>query len=386
VSIDGERQLKILSITPTYLPEVGGIESFVRELATRISRGGSQVDVAHVSASHPAFAVSEMDGINVYRVPIVGNRLVGYARGLGRLASGYDLLHVHDPQLMLLTANVMLQCRDIPAVLSPHGGFRHTAQHQAFKQFHERFLMRRLLRHYRKILPGSDSDMSYFSAFTDHLEKNEPGVNFSKFGSGRSTGVPDPARWIYWGRWSRNKRIDAVIDTIALARDNGIAIDLLIAGPDFDKLGESLQAKIDSLGLGASIRMRPYIEDAALMDELQQRTVFITGSEYEGFGIGIVEAMAAGKIVVCRDIRPINGFVDKSETGFFLDFDNGPNDLATLREITSLDAARCEAMSAAAQRKAKRYDWEPVALRFAELYAKALCGPGRTAPSAPAGD
>ncbi len=62
-----------------------------------------------------------------------------------------------------------------------------------------------------------------------------------------------------------------------MARDNGIAIDLLIAGPDFDKLGESLQGKIDSLRLGDSIKMRPYIEDAALMQELQQRTVFITG-------------------------------------------------------------------------------------------------------------
>ncbi|MDM0076269.1 glycosyltransferase family 4 protein [Variovorax sp. J2P1-59] len=370
--------MKILSITPTYFPEVGGIESLVRELATRVSRGGTQVDVAHVSANHAAFSVSEMDGVMVYRVPITGNRLVGYARGLGRLAAGYDLLHVHDPQLMVLTANIVLQCRGVPAVLSPHGGFHHTGQHQAFKWLHERFLMRTLLRHYRKVLPGSDSDMTYFARFSDNIAKNEPGINFAKFQSGRTAGTPDPTRWIYWGRWSRNKRIDAVIDTVAMARDNGIAIDLLIAGPDFDKLGESLQARIDSLQLGGSVKMHPYIEDAALMQELQQRTVFITGSEYEGFGIGIVEAMAAGKIVVCRDIAPINGFVDKSETGFFLDFDKGPKDLATVREIAGLAPSRCDAMSDAAQRKAKRYDWESVALRFADHYAKALSGQGQS--------
>ncbi|MDM0109391.1 glycosyltransferase family 4 protein [Variovorax sp. J22R24] len=369
--------MKILSITPTYFPEIGGIESVVRELAMCMSRGGTQVDVAHVSANHSVFSASEMDGIKVFRVPVTGNRLVGYARGLGRLASGYDLLHVHDPQLMMLTGNVLLQCRNIPAILSPHGGFHHTGQHQAFKRLHERFLMRRMLRHYRKILPGSDSDMAYFGAFSDNIEKSEPGISFAKFQNGRSTGAPDPTRWIYWGRWSRNKRIDAVIDTVAMARDNGIAIDLLIAGPDFDKLGESLQARIDALQLGGSVRMHPYIEDAALMQELQQRTVFITGTEYEGFGIGIVEAMAAGKIVVCRDIEPIKGFVDKSETGFFLDFDNGPQDLAIVREITGMEPARCEAMSLAAQRKAKRYDWESVAMRFAEHCAKAVSGQGQ---------
>jgi alpha-1,3-mannosyltransferase len=371
--------MKILSITPTYFPEVGGIESLVRELAMRTSGNGVQVDVAHVSAKNPAFSMSEMDGINVYRVPVIGNRLAGYARGFGRLAARYDLLHVHDPQLMMLTGNVLLQCRHVPAVLSPHGGFHHTKQHRAIKWLHEHVLMRRLLRHYRKILPGSTSDLAYFSAFSDKVEKCEPGINYAKFQSGRTAGTPDPTRWIYWGRWSRNKRIDAIIDTVAMARDHGIAIDLLIAGPDFDNLGESLQAQIGALQLGASVRMRPYIEDAALMQELQQRTVFITGSEYEGFGIGIVEAMAAGKIVACRDIEPINGFVDRGTTGFFLDFDMGAGDLAVVREITRMDARRCSALAEAAQVKAKDHDWEVVARKFSRHYAEALAGEGRGA-------
>lgn len=366
--------MKILSITPTYFPEVGGIESLVRELALRTSVNGVQMDVAHVSAKHPEFSVSEMDGIKVYRVPVVGNRLAGYARGFGSLAAGYDLLHVHDPQLMMLTSNVLLQCRNVPAVLSPHGGFRHTGKHRAIKWLHERLLMRRLLRHYLKVLPGSTSDMEYFSAFSDNLDKCEPGINYAKFQDGRSTGAPDPTRWIYWGRWSHNKRIDAVIDTVAMARDRGIAIDLLIAGPDFDNLGESLRAQIGALQLEDSVRLHPYIEDAALLHELQQRTVFITGSEYEGFGIGIIEAMAAGKIVVCRDIAPINGFVDRGESGFFLDFGLGEKDLAVMREITSLDTQRCSAMSNAAQVKAKGYDWESVARRFSDHYARALAG------------
>ncbi|MBT2325787.1 glycosyltransferase [Variovorax paradoxus] len=366
--------MKVLSITPTYFPEVGGIESMVRELAVRISRGDVQVDVAHVSANHQAFSVSEMDGVRVYRVPVVGNRLAGFARGFGRLAAGYDLLHVHDPQMMMLTGNVLLQCRKVPAVLSPHGGFRHTSRHRAVKWLHEHVMMGPLLRHYRMILAGSDSDESYFRTFSDNLVRCEAGINYAKFQAGRTAGTPDPTKWIYWGRWSRNKRIDALIDTVAAARDRGVAIDLLIAGPDFDNLGESLQAQIGALQLEEAVRMHPYIEDAALLQELRQRTVFITGSEYEGFGIGILEAMAAGKIVLCRDIAPINNFVDKGATGFFLDFDMADKDLAVIRELASLDAERCTAMMDAAQAKAKAYDWESVALKFAEQYTQALRG------------
>jgi len=369
--------MKILSITPTYFPEVGGIESVVRELAVRSSGNGSQVDVAHVSAQHKGFSVRELDGIKVFRVPVLGNRLAGYARDFGRLAAGYDLLHVHDPQLMMLTGNVLLQCRGIPAVLSTHGGFRHTAKHRTIKWLHEHLLMRRLLRRYHKVLASSESDTAYFSRFSDKVEKCENGIAFSKFQGGRLSGTPDPAKWIYWGRWSRNKRIDAVIDTVAMARDQGIAIDLLIAGPDFDNLGESLQAQIGALQLDDSVKLHPYIEDAALLHELQQRTVFVTGSEYEGFGIGILEAMAAGKIVLCRDMAPINGFVEPSVSGFFLDFDIGARDLAVVREITGLDAARSTAMSNAAQQRAKRYDWDVVAQTFSAHYAQALAAPSR---------
>lgn len=364
--------MKILSITPTYFPDVGGIESVVRELALQMTGKSLQVDIAHVSAKHPSPSMSRIDGLDVYRLPVLGNRLAGYARGLGALAADYDLLHVHDPQLMMITGNVLMQCGRIPAVLSTHGGFRHTRRLRAFKWAHERLLMRILLKHYRKILAVSESDAAYFGGFSERVEKCENGIAFAKFQQGLNTGTPDPSKWIFWGRWSRNKRIDTVIDTVALARDHGIAIDLLIAGPDFDQLGDGFKAKIEALQLGDQVRLHPYIADADLMRELQARTVYVTGSEYEGFGVGILEAMAAGKIVLCRDIEPINAFVEPGVNGFFLDFEAGPADLAVIREVAGLDAQRCGAMSKAAQARAKRHDWEVVADQFSAHFAAAL--------------
>ena len=365
-------ELKILSITPTYFPEVGGIESVVRELALQLTGKSLRVDIAHVSAKHPAPSMSRIDGLDVYRLPVLGNRLVGYARGLGALAAGYDLLHVHDPQLMMITGNVLLQCGRIPAVLSTHGGFRHTRRLQAFKWAHERLLTRPLLKHYRRILAVSESDAGYFGGFSAGVEKCENGIAYAKFQQGLITGSPDPSKWIFWGRWSRNKRIDALIDTVALARDHGIVIDLLIAGPDFDQLGDRFKAQIEALHLGQQVTLHPYIADADLMNELQARTVYITGSEYEGFGVGILEAMAAGKIVLCRDMEPINAFVEPGVSGFFLDFEGGPRDLSVIREVADLGVQRCSAMSSAAQARAKRHDWDVVADQFRVHFTAAL--------------
>jgi len=84
--------------------------------------------------------------------------------------------------------------------------------------------------------------------------------------------------------------------------------------------------------------------------------------------------MAAGKIVACRDMEPINGFVQHEVNGFFLAFDGSKKDLDVVRRIAGLDPDRCTTMSEAAQTTAKRYDWDSVARQFTEHYNTALNG------------
>lgn len=364
--------MRILSITPTFHPNIGGLEAVVREIAVRTCRSGqATMDVAHVATEHPAFAQDTVDGVTVFRVPVLGNRLLGYARGLGTLARGYDLLHVHDPQLMMLSANVIAQCGRIPAVLSTHGGFRHTRRFAFVKSMHEKLAMRRVLSHYRQVLAVSQSDYDYFRDRTEHIDKCEIGIDWSTFQQGVSPQVPAPTRWIYWGRWSTNKRIDAVIDAVAQARELGIAVDLLICGSDFDGLGPALAAQIQALKLEPQVTLQPYADHATLMQALRERAVFVTGTEYEGFGLGIIEAMAAGKVVVCRDMEPINGFVD-ARNGFYLRFDRSEADAATLRTIAALTPEAWSALSAAAQARARTYDWSAMIDRILAHYQRAV--------------
>jgi len=48
------------------------------------------------------------------------------------------------------------------------------------------------------------------------------------------------------------------------------------------------------LDLQDAVRFEPYLDKAALHAELAQRGVYITASEHEGFGLSLVEALAAG--------------------------------------------------------------------------------------------
>lgn len=369
--------MKVLAITPAFFPQLGGVEQVALELALRVRRHGVQMDIAHVASGLNRLTES-VQGINVHRVPLHGNRFLGWAPALPALARGYDLLHVHDPQLLAITANVRATCASIPAVLSTHGGFWHTNRKYLLKRIYELTLLPGATQHYRRVLASSVGDFEYYHRFVDRIELCTNGVDVKRFNNVRFNGRAGLHRWIYWGRLSDNKRVDLVIDYVAYARRLGHAAELLICGQDVDGHMPALRAQVERLDLESAVRFESYLDDAALSQELADRRIYITASEYEGFGLSVVEAMAAGLIVVCRNMAPLNSFFADGRSGWALRFDGSAADLRRLNELLSSPASKVQEMAAEARQAARKYDWDLVAPQFVQHYRQVLSDePGR---------
>lgn len=366
------RLLRVLSVTPAFLPHRGGLGQMVFELAQRVRHHAVLMDVVHVAPEYDQASEETMNGVRVYRLPLRGSRVLGFAPGLAKIVRQYDLVHAHDPQLLAITQNLMVTNRATPAVLSTHGGFWHTQQHAWIKRLYERTVLRNFLNHYERVLASSEADYSYYRALTDRAVLCSNGVPVEHFGSVPSLDVRPLTRWIYWGRLSRNKRLERVIDTVAVARRLGHPVELLICGQDFDGLKPRLQQRIERRGLQEHVRIEGERSDADLLKELATRGVYITASEHEGFGISVVEAMAAGLVVLCRDLSPLNGLVKRGQTGDFLRFDNSQGDRQVLDRVLSMPAVAARAWSAAARQAAQPHDWRFAAKRFARHYRDVL--------------
>ena len=363
--------MRVLSITPTFFPAQGGIERVVLELASRVHNYDIKMDVAHVAAGLER-ASETIFGVTVHRIPLYGNRAVGWAPTLNKVARSYDLLHVHDPQLMAVTANVRYTCGSLPAVLSTHGGFWHNDRHYLLKHLYEATLLRGAAGHYRRVLASSVGDYNYFQRYVTRISLCSNGVNVKQFNEGQPRTRRNLLRWIYWGRLSRHKRVDLVIDYAAYARKKGFPVDLLVCGQDVEGLMPDLHAQVDRLGLRSAVRFEAFLEDAALRAELLERSVLVTASEHEGFGLGVVEAMAAGLIVICRDMVPLNSFMSHGISGWFQRFDGKAEDLDSLAELLSMSPDKAAAISAAARQSAREYDWDIAVARFVGHYRDVL--------------
>jgi alpha-1,3-mannosyltransferase len=363
--------VKILAITPTFYPSLGGLEQVVLELALRVGEHGVQMDVAHVAPGLDH--VSEtVQGVTVHRLPLYGNRVLGWAPALRKLAQGYDLLHVHDPQLMAISANVRYNCGGKPAVLSTHGGFWHTNRGYILKRIYESTMVRGAAGHYQRVLASSVGDYDYFKQYVDRISLCSNGVHVKQFNAVVPSERRSLFKWIYWGRLSRNKRLDLVIDYAADARRRGFPIDLLVCGRDFDGLMPALKAQVERLQLGGCVRFEPFLDDEALRAELTARSVYITASEHEGFGLSVVEAMAAGLVVICRDMVPLNSFIEHGSSGWLQQFDGSTADLERLAQLLSSTPEKVATMSNAARQAASAHDWEVAVPRFVCHYREAL--------------
>ncbi len=364
--------MKVLHVTPAFHPQVGGIELVVQNLAVHSKRLGIDAEVLHIATDVAAPSTLTLEGVKVTKLPLRGHRLIGYAPGLAKALDGFDVLHVHDPQLMAISANLMLSSNAAPRVLSTHGGFHHTEKLSAFKQLHEKLMLRHMLAPYKLVLATSQTDAAYFGAYTDRLRVTGNGIDVERYRVPDRPADGDVHRWIYWGRLSANKRIDCLLDCAEQLKARGQRVDLLIAGRDVDGRAQAFQARIDGAGLGDSVRIAPPLSDAALRAELRTRSVFITASEYEGFGLTLLEAMAAGLLVVCRDVAPMNDFVTSGVNGLCLKFDGSAQDIDSLVALLQMTSGEQQAMRASSIAFADTYDWPRISERFISAYREVL--------------
>ncbi|MEK7405763.1 MAG: glycosyltransferase family 1 protein [Acidobacteriota bacterium] len=120
----------------------------------------------------------------------------------------------------------------------------------------------------------------------------------------------------------------------------------------------AVERQIAALALGDSVRLTGWIPRAELYDLFRDAAGFVYPSSFEGFGLPVLEALAAGIPTACSSIEPLASLAGEAA----LQFD--PGDQAALLDamlrLVSDDPLRAR-LSAAGPRQASRYSWRKCA-------------------------
>lgn len=108
------------------------------------------------------------------------------------------------------------------------------------------------------------------------------------------------AGWIAVARLTRQKRIDLVLDAVALLRRDGHAAPLTLVGDGPERA--ALEARARELGLGSTVHFEGTQPPSVVAERLQSADLAIFAAEREGYGLAAAEALMAGvPVVACTD-------------------------------------------------------------------------------------
>jgi glycosyltransferase involved in cell wall biosynthesis len=174
------------------------------------------------------------------------------------------------------------------------------------------------------------------------------------------------AVWLAVGRVAPNKALEHTIAALAVARQtNDRGASLRIVGkPATDAYERALRRYVADLGLEDAVTFTGYASDAAVAAAYTSADVLVVTSEHEGFGVPVVEAMAAGLPVVAYDQGAVPEVL--GDAGVLVS-SRDPYALADAIGSLLADPTRRTALAEAGRRRFAELDLPNAADRFVDL-------------------
>jgi glycosyltransferase involved in cell wall biosynthesis len=194
--------------------------------------------------------------------------------------------------------------------------------------------------------------VKYYGLRAEEIRLVPLGVEEIFFEIGRQRGATEPFL-LAVSTLHPHKNFDRLVRAFAAFHRSRPEFKLVIAGlRGFH--AAALERLIADLGLSDAIRLTGWIPREELLSLYRRCHAFISATLFEGFGLPVLEALAAGVPAACSAIEPLKSIAGAAALWF------DPADemaiLDAMRQITSDEAVRAR-LSAAGPVRASQFTW-----------------------------
>lgn len=367
--------IRLLHVVRQYAPMVGGLEDFVRNLVARQKGRFASVQVLTLDRlfTHPDRRLPEdviIDGIPVHRIPYYGSSRYPLAPAVFSSLGQSDLIHVHAVDFFFDALALAKPFHRRKLVATTHGGFFHTEQSVGFKKVWLNSMTRLSSRFYDGIACCSNNDLEMFRKLAPSRARLiENGVDLSKFHD--ASAFAPVKRLVTIGRFSANKRLDRTLDALQSLVRGDPTWQLDIIGSPSDLSATDLEELTAARGLTGHVHLHLGLSDAAVRDVLSRSSIFVSASEYEGFGIAMIEALSAGLMPVVQPNTAFRALAQRHPMVHLADFADPEQAAGTIAHVMA-ELERTPTLRMSAVVSAEQHAWSTTIGHYDELYMDAL--------------
>jgi glycosyltransferase involved in cell wall biosynthesis len=365
----------------------GGVETTVRKVTAGLKAAGEDVQVFASDLFDESGWVRRADyppvveGVPVHRFPVYKRLIPGLTlplmTGLVRAldAAHPQVIHAHSHRYgHVMEAAAVARARDVPLVVSTHYhpadrgeprlkkgllrvqdfGFGATAYRVAGALVVETALEARLV---SEFAPGN------------RVRIIPPGVDLEGWRREPPVVRPRalPARYLlYAGRVAPNKGLEHLIGALSLLPAPE-RIPLVILGRDWGEQ-TALESLARSLGVVDSVVWLGHVADEPEFRAIYRgAAIFILPSEWEAFGLVLLEAMAAEVPIIASSVGGVPEVLEGGQDGMLVPYGD-PAAIAEAIRTLIADPSRARSLVRAGTKRVEGLTWDSAVQRHLSLY------------------
>lgn len=381
--------MNILLINYEFPPLGGGGGSFSRDLAEELTRTNNNVDVL-TSGFSDLDKEETVNGVRIFRIPVPARKSLYYAsmpsllsfpfmaipKGLELIKKNkYDIINTHFAVPSGPAGSILSSLSGIPNVLSLHGSdiYNPVSKKSPHKLAPLRWAVRSSLKKASSVVAHS----SYIEECA--LKIYSPGRAIDVI----PLGMPNPVfstvprsdlsmqEYAFYivsvGRMAKVKGFDILLKTIKLMKTRRKEIHLVLIGDGPER--KNLEELSSLLGITDQVHFTGWIQGEEKFRYMAASDVYVMSSIHEGFGLVLLEAMAAGLPIIATNKGGQTDII-KSERSGILVPPGDTEDLADAIIKLSEDDGIRETMRSFNRTYYKEYDISVSAGKYLSLFKK----------------
>lgn len=383
--------MKVVHVTPDFPPPLlGGGGYHVYHLSKELVKKGLDITVFTFSIERNLVKkakIEEFDAIKVYRVPAsyVPKTTYPIAPKLIPLliTEKADLIHAHGYQFFTSDAALIAsKVKKIPFILTLHGFPQNFSK--LTHRIYFNFIGAHVLKNAKKIISVSTLVAKEFYAISVPQNKMviiPNGVNLEEYIELPSGNVfrerlnisENEKVVLAVGRLEEIKGFQYLIRALPTILKEAGPTKLVIIGPEFN-YGAALRQLANKLHVQEHVIFYGPANGKEKLEAFAAADVVAVSSLYEGFGMLLLEAMAAGKPLVATRTGAAPALIKDGENGLLVK----PGDVSELADKLTMilnDKKLSSRLCSESKKIAETYSWVAISERIHKLYIECLSSP-----------
>jgi len=326
--------MKIIQVCPRYYPDIGGVETHVKEISERLAERGFEVEVVCTdpSGKHPKEEL--INGVEVKRFRsfapkdayFIAPQIYFYLKKVK-----CDVIHAHNYRAlpMLFAALAAKRNNEVKFVITTHLGFSKVGKVPYY--IYNPVFGNMIFKSSDKIVVVSPAELDEISQIKKYNSKViwiPNGIDFPKYEGISQDAAKNKGTFnlLYVGRLEKQKGIDIAIRIIYMLRNYPVHLNIVGTGPYRENL-EKLASKLD---INEFVSFKGRIEEEELIKLYNKSHIFLLLSEYEAHSMALTEAIGFGVVPIVSNVGGNPYIVDNGKTGFLVDYPANEEYVASL--------------------------------------------------------